>query len=768
MFLGFWPGRIVLAGALVVFGFPQASAAQTGTPPAASQSARIVDASSALPAGTAWLDSEGHLVVRATRLPERLIVDGRLDEAMYTKVQPVGNFLQAEPRYNEPATEQTQVWVFFDDRAVYVSLRCFDSQPDQWLGLEMRREALAFSQNESVSIAFDTFHDKRNGLQFGANPVGGVMDTAITNERDSNRDWNAIWESRTAMFDGGWTVEMAIPFKSLRYADGEQTWGINVRRIVKWKNEISYLSLAPQSGQNAQMGLQRFSSAATLVGLESPPASRLFELKPYGISSVKTDRTSAVPLSNDVTGSLGFDGKYGLTKGLVADFTYNTDFAQVEDDEQQVNLTRFSLFFPEKREFFLEGQGIFAFGGLTMRRNSNPGEAPLPFFSRRIGLSDDGKALPILAGGRVTGRVGKYSIGAVNIQTKEHTASSEPATNFAVLRVRRDIMGRSNVGVVMVNRSAYGTKLRSNQTYGADGVFSFFENLNLNTFVARTSTPELRGDAGTYRAQLDYAGDRYGLVLERMAVGRNFNPEAGYVRRRDFVRHVADFRFSPRPRSSERIRRYDYSGSIDRFARGSDGLLETRVMEANFGIEFQSGDRMNVQVVDDYEQLTEPFEVFGSVTIPSGAYRFRHLRSEYSLGGQHRLSGFIAYEHGGFYGGTKKTLSFSNGRTELVPNFFVEPGLSVNWVDVPAGRAVAKVATSRFVYTFTPRTFVGGLVQYNSSNHSLSTNARLRWEYKPGSELFIVYSDGRDTLVNGFPGLETRALTVKITRFFRM
>jgi hypothetical protein len=633
----------------------------------------------------------------------------------------------------------------------------------------MRRDSSGFGQSESVSVAFDTFHDKRNGFSFGVNPLGAVSDGAITNERDNNRDWNTIWESRTARFDGGWTVEIALPFKSLRYAAGEQIWGINVRRSVQWKNEVSFLNPVPLSGQvPVQFGLFRFSSAATLVGLTTPPESPLFEMKPYGISSVKTDREADVPFSNKATASIGLDAKAGVTRGLTADFTYNTDFAQVEDDEQQVNLTRFSLFFPEKRDFFLEGQGIFAFGGFTQRRSGNPGEIPMPFFSRRIGIDDDGRAVPILGGGRLTGRVGNYSVGVVDIQTKRDLASGQPSTNFAVVRVRRDILRRSNVGLIMVNRSAYGTRPTGNQAYGVDGLFSFFENLNINTYLARTNTPGLRGDSGSYRVQLDYGADRYGVVLEDMMVGRHFNPEAGYVRRIDVRRNAAQLRFSPRPRSSDVVRRYEYSGSIDRFKRLSDDLLETRVVEGTFGIEFQNSDQFLFQFIDNLEELAEPYEVVEGVEIPLAKYQFRNVNAAYELGNQRRLAGRLSFESGGFFGGTKHSAGFSSGRVEPVSNLFIEPGVSLNWINIPQGNFVAKVITGRFIYMFSPRTFVSALVQYNSDAGVLATNARLRWEYRPGSDLFVVYSDGRNTLDRGVPTLRNRAVTVKLTRFFRL
>jgi Domain of unknown function (DUF5916) len=755
---------VAIAGAVLLTVAAARAAAQSGD--AGGAGPALAAASGAMGSR----DADGQLVVRAQRLRERLVVDGKLDESSYSQFQPVSDFVQVEPAYGAPATERTEMWVFFDERAIYLGLRCFDSDIERWASLDLRRDSPGFGQTESVSVGLDPFFDRRNGFIFGVNADGGVSDSAITNERDSNRDWNTIWDARVGRFDGGWTVEMEIPFKSLRYAPGEQVWGINVRRSVRWKNEMSYLTQVPHMGSNSpQQGLFRFSAAATLTGVAAPPESRLFEIKPYGISSLKTDFEADDPFSNRASAGIGLDAKVGVTRGLVADFTYNTDFAQVEDDEQQVNLTRFSLFFPEKREFFLEGQGIFAFGGFARRRTGNPGDIPLPFFSRRIGIDNDTKrAVPIVGGGRLTGRAGAYQLGIVNIQTKNDRLSGQPSTNFSVVRVRRDILRRSNIGVLAVNRSANGSRRSGNQTFGVDGVFSFFQHLNINSFVARTNTPGLGDNPNSYRVQLEYNADRYGLVLENMMIGKDFNPEVGYVRRTDIRRNIAQVRFSPRPRSSSTVRRYEYSASVDHFTRLSDGRLDTSVVEGTFGVEFQSSDILTVQLLSNAERLTEPYEVFGDIEIPAGRYDFNNLSAKYELGTQRPLSGELSFESGGFYGGRRHTIGISQGLAEPLPNFLIEPGISLNWVHIPQGRFVAKVLTGRFVYMFDPRTFLSALVQYNSEDGAMALNARFRWEYRPGSDLFVVYSDGRSTLEHGFPRLQNRALTIKLTRFFRM
>ncbi|MEE2638178.1 MAG: DUF5916 domain-containing protein [Acidobacteriota bacterium] len=306
-------------------------------------------------------DAEGRATVRAVQLETPLRLDGTLDEGIYESVQPFSGFVQQQPDEGAPATEQTDVWVFFDTRNVYVAGRIWDSAPEsRWIANEMQRDSFQLIQNEGFSVVLDTFYDRRNGVVFSVNPIGGFMDQQITDEGQPNMDWNPVWDARTGRFPGGWTVEMEIPFKSLRFPAGElQVWGLQVGRRIRWKNEWAYLTPVPIS---AGPGTFRISVAATLTGIEVPRGNRTFEIKPYAIGSLATDLNASPQISNQGDGAFGVDAKYGVTQNLVADLTYNTDFAQVEVDEQQVNLTRFSLFFPEKREFFLEGRGIFDFG----------------------------------------------------------------------------------------------------------------------------------------------------------------------------------------------------------------------------------------------------------------------------------------------------------------------------------------------------------------------------------------------------------------------
>ena len=387
-------------------------------------------------------DESGRATVRAIRLAQPLRLDGALDEAIYTSVPPISDFIQVEPEEGAPATEKTEVWVSFDDDYVYISFRCFETEPTRVVANEMRRDGNNLWQgNDVVGFVFDTFYDRRNAFQFIVSPIGGRMDGQITNERQWNGDWNPVWEAKAGHFEGGWTVEAAVPFKSLRYRPGRaQIWGFNAVRTNRWKNELSFLTRIPNAF--GMRGLNQASLAATLVGLEAPAGSRSLEIKPYAISGLTTDRVATPSISNDVSGDIGFDVKYGLTRNLTADLTYNTDFAQVEADEQQVNLTRFSLFFPEKREFFLENQGIFTFGGAATGNAAASSNTPILFHSRQIGLNE-GRVVPIDGGGRLTGRIGRYNIGLVSMRAGDDVESGAQPTTFSVVRLRRDVLRRS-------------------------------------------------------------------------------------------------------------------------------------------------------------------------------------------------------------------------------------------------------------------------------------------------------------------------------------
>ncbi len=717
-------------------------------------------------------DDEGRITLRAVRLTAPLDIDGQIDEAAYADLVPISDFIQMEPAGGEPATERTEIWLFYDQSTFYVTIRAWESQPDRMIANEMRRDSNNIRQGDCIGFSLDTFYDRRNAFQFEVNPLGARTDGQSTNERQYSADWNPVWDLAVGRFKGGWTMEAAIPFKSLRYRPGRaQIWGFNARRINKWKNEISYLNRIPPA-----MGLGRgdFSASlyATVVGIDAPTGSKNLEVKPYAISELTSDLAASPRITNDLTGDLGVDAKYGITQNLTADFTYNTDFAQVEADEQQVNLTRFSLLFPEKREFFLENAGTFAFAGAGGNQMGGSGDVPILFYSRRIGLQQN-REIPIGGGGRMTGRIGRFSLGLLNMQAREEPEEQvpigqlqTPSTNFSVIRVKRDILRRSSIGAIVTNRSVTQNQSGSNQAYGLDAGFAFYSNLFINAYWAKTQTAGLDGHDTSYRGQLDYIGDRYGVQVDRMVVGDNFNPEVGFVRRDNMRRSLGRFRFSPRPASIPSIRKFSWQGTIDYIEDGA-GRLETRDVDGEFAIEFQNSDRFSVGVTDNYERLVSPFPIAPGVRIPIGEYDFVSGRTAFTFGQQRPWSGNVSFERGGFYDGELTAVGFSRGRINVTPRFSLEPNISINWVDLPTGSFTTNLVGSRITYTVTPLMFVSALMQYNSSSAVMSANIRFRWEYQPGSELFVVYNDERDTLTRGVPDLRNRALIVKVNRLFR-
>src|SRR5688572_27872226 len=570
--------------------------------PAAAQTGRDGAAALVAPA-TVTHDERGRATVRAVRIAEPLRLDGRLDEEVYRSTLPIDGFLQQVPVEGAPATQPTEMWVFFDDERLYVAARCLDSQPDRIIANELRRDGNAIPQNDNFGIVLDTFLDRRTAYYFQTTPIGAMRDAAVT-DGVNNGNWNTVWEVRTARSEAGYTVEMAIPFKSLRYrGGGPQTWGINARREVQWKNESSMLSQVPAS---YAAGWTQMSVAGTLVGLETPAQSLNLEFKPYLVSSVTTDREARVPFSNDTSANAGIDVKYGLTRGLTADLTVNTDFAQVEEDLQQVNLTRFDLFYPDKRDFFLEGQGIFDFGGQTSQ-NARTATVPILFFSRRIGLSA-GQSVPVIAGGRLTGKAGAFDIGGLALTTDDKPSAGAVQTTFSAMRVRRNILRRSSVGVIATGRSPAASGHDANGAAGVDADFRFFDNVQATAYWARTSSAN-DGDDTSYRARFLYGGDRYGAEVERLVIGPQFNPEVGFVRRGDVAITSATGRFSPRLRPGGLVRKLTWQGDLDYITDATGAVLEDRAASALFGVDFNSGDAVTVAATRQYERLPLDFTI---------------------------------------------------------------------------------------------------------------------------------------------------------------
>jgi hypothetical protein len=764
----------------------------TGAPQARAQEP-VVTPSSVSPAASGPSEP-GVVSLRAVRVAQPLSIDGELTEAFYTSTPAISGFVQTLPVEGAQPSERTEAWLAFDADNVYVSARVWDSADESaWVANEMRRDAASLEMNDQFGVFFDTYLDRRNGFGFWVNPLGGFSDAQITNEEDVNIDWNPVLEVRTGRFDGGWTVEMAIPFRSLRYrAGGDQVWGIQMRRGILRRNEWNHLTFLPYSvAGNGTRAAMRVSRYATLEGVEPPPSSVRLEAKPYGISGIETNRIVSPRVSNDAWADAGVDVKWGVTENLTADFTLNTDFAQVEVDEQQVNLTRFGTFFPEKRDFFLESQGIFEFGNggrgptstggggppgsesVSSRGRSRGGRSanqPTLFYSRRIGLQS-GSPVPILGGGRVTGRVGAFNVGVVGIRTQRESTIGADPTTFSVLRVRRDVFGRSSVGALFGSRSqAVASPTGSNDMYGLDYNLNFLDNLQIFGYWADTNTDGITDHDYSYRVRAGWRGDKYSGSIDHVVVGDGFNPEIGFVRRSDFREVNAFTRFSPRMPGA--IRRLSLVALLNYVDSERTHEIESRMQQARVEFEFENGDWLTINGTDNYERLTAPTSISGAM-IPAGAYDTKDADATYYFGPSRRVSGSVSVTYGEFYSGHVTSLGLTQGRIEVLPQLSIDPSLELNWVDLPGlqttkGQFDQHVARMRITYSLSPRAFVSALVQYNAGSDNFGSNVRFRWEWAPGSELFVVYTEDRDTdVLDRWSDLIGRQLVIKATRLFR-
>jgi len=751
---------------LVSLAFLTAASAQAQSPPIAPE--------------VVTRDAGGHAILRTTRISTPMQIDGRLDEAVYKTTKGAGGFIQQEPHEGSPATDDTEVWVFYDDKNIYVGARLHETDSSKRVTSDMRRDANNLYNNDHIAVMFDTFNDRRNAFGFSSNAQGGMFDWQVTNEQPSN-NWNGLWEVRTANFDGGWTVEFLIPFRSMRFREGATEWGVNFRRMVRWKNELTFLSQVPISW--GRRGLSKVSSVGTLVGLESPTHLRNLDVKPYGLGSSTTNRRSTPALHNQGDAEFGVDAKWGITQSIVTDFTYNTDFAQVEDDEAQVNLTRFSVLFPEKRDFFLEGQDVFSFAGAGANQGGggqgptavpmggggggNTNVTPIVFFSRRIGLQSN-QVVPILGGGRLIGRGDGFQVGALHMRTDDVKGTAIEATDFSVLRVNKDILKRSRVGMIATRRSP-AAQSHENLAYGIDTTLNPLEELSLNGYWTAinqpATTPSSVNDRSSYRGNLTWNADKTGVQIEHMFVGDHFNPEIGFLRRPAFRRTYGQARYSPRPVGWRSVRKLYYEASYDYFENAA-GRPESREAQGAYRMELANGDQLAVEYSKSFEALPGVFQVTPGVTVPSGRYEFQQTKLLFTSSPQRPLSGTLTLNYGGFYAGTLREITW-RGRVEFGPRFYAEPTISLNSFNTPFGNGDANIVSSRFTYTLTPRMFASALVQYQSASSSMSTNARFRWEYQPGSEVFVVYSDGRNTIGTGFPELDNRSFVVKLTKLFR-
>jgi Domain of unknown function (DUF5916)/Carbohydrate family 9 binding domain-like len=690
--------------------------------------------------------------VHAVRIDERIAIDGRLDEPAWQRAEPATDFTQWEPHPEMPASERTEVRFLYDDDNLYVGARCWDSDAGHLTVHELKQD-FESREEDVLAILIDSLHDQQSGFSFWTNPAGARRDVQIFQD-DAQRsvDWDGVWEVKVTSSETGWTAEFVIPFKTLRFSNGpQQEWGLNILRRVKRKNEDSYWSPLPRRYRT-----MRPSMSGTITGLQDVRQGRNLKIKPYGISSVT--QLASNRLSRDVKVNGGFDLKYGLTPSQTLDVTYRTDFSQVEADQQQVNLTRFNLLFPEKREFFLENSGVFGVAGGGS--SSGGGSANVvPFFSRRIGLSAAGTPIPIVGGARVSGTSGPYDVGVLAMKTE--SLGIVPSNNFVVGRLRRNFRSSSSVGAIVTSRDSTRSG-DHNRLYGVDSLLRFFERkLEVSAYLLATETPGLEGPSQARLLDTAWRDNAFSLVARYETVQPDFNPEVGFIRRRDTTHYAGEGSWQPRPHNTAHVRNYELGVSADLY-QDPTGSVETEEQTATAGIAFQDSSSLSFNATNTFDRLTEPFAIRPSVIIPVGDYTYRRGSLEYSANRGRGLSGSFKASAGEFWDGRSWS---ADGGVELRPNYHVDVNLtfSRNQVDLPEGDFATTLVGLRVLYAFTSNAFFNSFLQYNATTNQFSANTRFNIIHRPLSDLYVVYNEQRDT-ISGL--LLARGVTVKFTNLF--
>ncbi|HJS74652.1 MAG TPA: DUF5916 domain-containing protein [Vicinamibacteria bacterium] len=717
-------------------------------------------------AGASFASTTTTRVAEAAEVAEAPFLDGIVEDSVWSTAQLITDFVQAEPYEGEPATERTEVRLLYDRTHLYLGVICYDTDPGGIIVTDSRRDS-SLDDTDSFRVIFDTYLDRQNGFVFGTNPAGIEYDGQVTNEGEGgggggpgfgrtqtgsgggfNLNWDASFVVRAHVGDFGWSAEFAIPLRTLRYeSETPQTWGLNFQRNVRRKREETYWSPVSRI-----YSLHRLSSAGELRGLELE-TPRNFKVTPYALGSSERDYVMADEAELD--GDVGVDAKIGVSPSLNLDLTYNTDFAQVEVDEQQINLTRFNLFFPEKRPFFLENAGNFAMG---------QSEEVELFFSRRIGIGPEGSIVPILGGARLSGKAGQYNLGVLNMQTEE-VVGVTAANNYTVASVSREFPNRSSLGALFVNRLATGDLAGeddSNQTYGFDGKLGIGEPFTLSGFAAKTSTPGLEGREHAMNLRGEYQKRQGRVWLGVTEVGDDFNPEVGFLTRDDYRSLETGFFLNIRNDIAwlrELRPHITYTGFWD-----FDGFKQSENIHVDSHVDFENGAFFSPAMNHTVEGLQEPFEIYPGIVVAPGSYSHWQAAWQWNTNLARPLSYSGGIDFGGFLSGDRRGY-------ENTVNFRYQSKVitSLTWlyndIDLLEGSFITNLGQFKVSYNFTPLIYLQALIQYNDRIDAWSSNIRFSWLNTAGTGLFIVYND-TEGLGDLLIGPQNRSFTVKYTHQF--
>jgi hypothetical protein len=688
-------------------------------------------------------------------------IDGKLDEAEWASAPLLTNFVQQLPRTGYPATFPTSVRILYDADHIYIGAINHDPEPGKAITVGLQHD-FESGNSDIFGLTIDTFLDRRNSFLFLVNPKGAVRDEQTYNDSRGVIDaWEGVITVRTSQNDSSWIAEIEIPTRTLRFdaGKGTQDWGINLIRRVRRVNETSYWSPLER-----QYRVHRMSKAGTLTGFEGLRQGRNLQLKPFALSG--NSRGAQVPSTSLGTKSdAGLDAKYGVTPQLTLDLTYNTDFAQVEVDQEQVNLTRFSLFFPERREFFIENSGAVQFGDVqerNLRTIATLRDFSL-FNSRRIGLTGDGRPIPIAGGGRLSGRIGESEVGLVNMQTS--AAFGLPAENFSVARVRRNVYGSSDIGLMLLNRQASDTGL-FNTSFGVDANIRPVQYTVINAYYAKSDGNGTAHDGDATRLSIGYRSPFWNNSLMWKSVSDRFDPGMGFIRRKAMYETYGTVGVHHRPKIRG-IQEVSPSIEVDYIA-DRQSRLETRTISAGLDVSFVPDGTLAIDFNNQFDRIESAFTVYPGIKVDTGSYGFGEGTIRYTSGQTRTVSGNIGVSGGGYYNGTRRTLS---GGLTWRPryDFSVDGTFQRNDVELPQGAFTADVAGARVRYAWSTTLSGSAFVQANTQNKTRVLNARINWRWAPLSDLFLVYTERRNAdpdRLTTVDALNERTIALKITRMF--
>jgi len=700
---------------------------------------------------------EGRRIVRAERLAagETVTLDGILDEAIWSRAVPATDFLQQDPVPGEKPTERTEVRFAFDEHHLYMGVICYDSEPDKLLGNTKKRDDF-LRADDRFMWTMDTFLNEQTGYFFEMNPSGLMADALMGPGGTNNREWDGIWNARVRRSDIGWVIEIDLPFRTLAFDPNAPAWGVNFQRTVRRKNEESLWT-----GHLRNQGLRRMSNAGWLVGIENVSQGLGLDVKPYVAGTTFAASGAAPPVPRDTDGEVGLDVAYSLTPSLRAVATINTDFAETEVDERQVNLTRFPLKFPEKRAFFLDGATFFDF----------PETA---FFSRQIGLDPEGRPQRINVGGKLTGQAGPFDLGALYVRTAE--SANAPGEDFLVGRVRRRILRQSYVGGLYTGRSTRSSGLDTRHTLAADfrlatSTFAGNKNLEATGFLLRT-TGALQPSAGQrdwFGAGIAYPNDLWDLSLKFQEQQANVAPAVGFLERTAYRRYSPILRYSPRPREHPWVRRLQFAGEFEIYTDLQNRLVTRELNFTLARVETHSQDSLEMNVIPSYERLEEDFEISSGVILPAGAeYHFTRYRVFANTANRRIVAVRPRIEWGRFFSGSRRETALD---VTVRPRPGVTLSLSTEWNRLSLQEGSFETWLHRFVLDtqFSPFMYLVNNVQYDSVTRVLGWQSRFRWILKPGNDIFFVYSHNwiDPETGSGFRTLDSRtAAKVSYTKRF--